>query len=48
MTKDEKTAYWRRQVDGLRTSGLSVKDYCAQDGNAVATLHYWLSDLPMR
>ena len=41
MTKDEKTAYWRRQVDGFLVSGLSVKNYCAQEGIAVATLHYW-------
>ena len=41
MTKDEKTAYWRQQVDGFQASGLSVKNYCAQEGIAVATLHYW-------
>ncbi|MHB8226796.1 IS66 family insertion sequence element accessory protein TnpA, partial [Acidithiobacillus sp.] len=28
MTKDEKTAYWRQQVDGFQASGLSVKNYC--------------------
>ena len=41
MTKDEKAAYWRHQVDGFQASGLSVKNYCAQEGIAVATLHYW-------
>lgn len=41
MTKCEKTAYWRQQVDGFQASGLSVKNYCAQEGIAVATLHYW-------
>ncbi|MHB8181534.1 MAG: IS66 family insertion sequence element accessory protein TnpA, partial [Acidithiobacillus ferrivorans] len=41
MTKDEKTAYWRQQVYGFQASGLSVKNYCAQEGIAVATLHYW-------
>ncbi|MCR2831165.1 hypothetical protein NR402_12855 [Acidithiobacillus ferrooxidans] len=41
MTKDEKAAYWRQQVDGFQASGLSVKNYCAQEGIAVATLHYW-------
>lgn len=41
MTKDEKAAYWRRRVDEFLTSGLSVKNYCAQEGIAVATLHYW-------
>ena len=34
MTKDEKTAYWRQQVDGFQASGLSVKNYCAQEGVA--------------
>ena len=41
MTKDEKTAYWRQQVGGFQASGLSAKNYCAQEGIAVATLHYW-------
>ncbi|OYV80842.1 MAG: transposase [Acidithiobacillus ferrivorans] len=41
MTKEEKAAYWRQQVDGFQASGLSVKNYCAQEGIAVATLHYW-------
>ena len=41
MTKEEKTAYWRQQVDGFQASGLSAKNYCAQEGIAVATLHYW-------
>ena len=41
MTKDEKAAYWRQQIDGFQASGLSAKNYCAQEGIAVATLHYW-------
>ena len=41
MTKNEKAAYWWQQVDGFQASGLSVKNYCAQEGIAVATLHYW-------
>ncbi|MDD5002729.1 MAG: hypothetical protein WC934_10455 [Acidithiobacillus sp.] len=41
MTKGEKAAYWRQQVDAFQASGLSVKNYCAQAGVAVATLHYW-------
>ncbi|MBU2740033.1 IS66 family insertion sequence element accessory protein TnpA, partial [Acidithiobacillus concretivorus] len=41
MTKEEKATYWRQQVDGFQASGLSVKNYCAQEGIAVATLHYW-------
>ena len=41
MTKGEKAAYWRQQVDGFQASGLLVKNSCAQEGIAVATLHYW-------
>lgn len=41
MTKEERAAYWRQQIDGFQASGLTVKDYCAQAGIAVATLHYW-------
>ena len=38
MTKDEKAAYWRQQIDGFQASGLSTKHYCAREGIAVATL----------
>lgn len=41
MTKEEKVAYWRQQVDEFQASGLSVKHFCARAGIAVATLHYW-------
>jgi len=41
MTKEEKAAYWRQQVELHCASGLSVKAYCAREGLAVATLHYW-------
>ncbi|WP_264318030.1 IS66 family insertion sequence element accessory protein TnpA [Acidithiobacillus caldus] len=43
MTQDEKIAFWRQQVERFRASGLSVKNYCAQEGIAVATLHYCLN-----
>ena len=45
MTKDEKAAYWRQQVDGFQASGLSAKNYCAQEGIAVATLMSWNQSL---
>ena len=35
MTKDEKAAYWRQQIGGFQASGLSAKNYCAQEGIAV-------------
>ena len=41
MTKSEKVAYWRRHVDMQRVSGLSIKNYCAQEGIAVANWYYW-------
>ena len=45
MAKDEKTAkaaYWRQQIELLKASGLSVKEYCcAQKGIAVANWYYW-------
>jgi len=41
MTKDEKAAYWRQQIDRFQASGLSVKNYCTREGIAVGTLHYW-------
>ena len=45
MTKDEKAAYWRQQVDGFQASGLSTKHYCAREGIAVATLMSWNQSL---
>lgn len=44
MTKDEKAAkaaYWRKQIEAFQTSDLSIKDYCAQKGIAVANWYYW-------
>ena len=44
MAKDEKAAkaaYWRQQIEGFQAGGLSVKDYCAQKGIAVANWYYW-------
>ncbi|MDD3760773.1 MAG: IS66 family insertion sequence element accessory protein TnpB [Acidithiobacillus sp.] len=44
MTKKERTEkveFWRQQLDAFATSGLSVKDYCAQQGIAVANWYYW-------
>lgn len=44
MTKEEraeKVEFWRRQIEGFAASGLSVKEYCAQQGIAVANWYYW-------
>ena len=41
MTKEEKAAIWRRRVEEQQDSGLSTKVYCAREGLAVASLHYW-------
>ncbi len=41
MTRQEKVAYWTRQVKDQAGSGLSVRQYCAQAGIAVGTLQYW-------
>jgi len=41
MTRQEKVAYWTRQVKDQADSGLSVRQYCAQVGIPVGTLQYW-------
>ena len=41
MTKDEKVAYWQGTGGRVSEEWLMAKAYCARDGIAVATLHYW-------
>ncbi|WP_215874617.1 IS66 family insertion sequence element accessory protein TnpA [Acidithiobacillus caldus] len=41
MTRQEKVAYWTQRVKDQADSGLSVKQYCAQEEMPVGTLQYW-------
>ncbi len=41
MTKEEKAVYWRQRIEEQSRSGLTIKEYCAREGLAVANLHYW-------
>ena len=39
--RTEKVEFWRQQLAGFAATGLSVKDYCAQQGISVANWYYW-------
>ncbi|MBU2788914.1 IS66 family insertion sequence element accessory protein TnpB [Acidithiobacillus sp. VAN18-1] len=41
MMKEEKRELWRARVEDFRGSGLTVGAYCAREGIAVSSLHYW-------
>ena len=41
MTRAEKAAFWRRHVESLQQSGLSIRAYAERAGVAVSGLKYW-------
>jgi len=41
----EKKEYWQRQIEAWRSSGLSRKVYCEQNGIKISTLDYWCQKL---
>ena len=41
----EKREHWQRQIDAWKSSGLSRKVYCEQNGIKVSTLDYWCQKL---
>jgi hypothetical protein len=41
VPRSARRAYWRRQVDGHRRSGLSQVAFCAQRGLRKGTLSFW-------
>ena len=42
MAKDEaKWAYWAKQIEGWRVSGLSRNAYCQREGLKPTTFDYW-------
>ena len=41
--KDE--SYWRKHLEALKRSGLSVAEYCRREGLADSRVFYWRSKL---
>ncbi len=41
----EKREQWQRHVDGWRSSGVTRKAYCEQNGIKLSTLDYWCKKL---
>ncbi len=44
-TNPEKTIYWRQQIEAIKSSGLTRKVYCEQNGIKLSTLDYWCQKL---
>ena len=47
-THSSKRQYWKTQIDQFKTSGLSIRAYCAKEGLNQHTFGYWLSQLGAR
>jgi hypothetical protein len=45
---ERKEQQWRRWIDQWRTSGLSVRDFCARHGLATASFYAWRRVLERR
>ncbi len=41
----EKREYWQRRIEAWKSSGLSRRLYCEQNGIRVSTLDYWCQNL---
>jgi hypothetical protein len=41
----EKRDHWRRQIEAWKSSGLSRRVYCEQNGIKISTLDYWCQKL---
>jgi hypothetical protein len=44
-TNPEKLNYWQRQIEGLKSSGLTRRAYCEGNGIKLSTLDYWCQKL---
>ena len=40
-SNSEKTNYWRQQIETLKASGLSRRDFCEKNQIKLSTLDYW-------
>ena len=45
MAKDEKAILWSERIQELRSSGLTVKDWCLEHKISYSTMGYWLRKL---
>lgn len=45
---EEKERQWRRRIDQWRSSGLSVRDFCARHGLSTASFYNWRRVLERR
>ena len=43
-----KEAFWRKQVGAQQISGLSVRDFCREQGLAESGFHYWRREIDKR
>ena len=45
MAKDEKAILWSERIEELRSSGLTVKEWCLEHKISYSTMGYWLRKL---
>jgi len=45
MAKDEKSILWSERIQELRSSGLTVKEWCLEHKVPYSTMGYWLRKL---
>ena len=45
MAKDEKAVLWAERIRELRSSGLTIKDWCLQHKISYSTMSYWMRKL---
>lgn len=45
MAKNEKVALWTERIQELRSSGLTVKEWCLEHNISCSTMGYWMRKL---
>ena len=45
MARDEKSILWSERIQELRSSGLTVKEWCLEHKISYSTMGYWLRKL---
>ena len=45
MDKNEKAAFWTERIQELRSSGLTVKEWCLEHNISCSTMGYWMRKL---
>lgn len=44
----KREGYWRGHLKGQRASGLTIRDYCADEGLRETSFHFWKGEIARR